>query len=129
VSEQEAFKIALIVTVPMIISIVVVYRIGLTLFTQLTERVLSLRRWGSYHEYLSSWVWRSKRERIKRRDKGACALCNSRVELQVHHREYPEHYGFEPDDDLVTLCRYCHTRYHGIAVGSSRVPGSRHKRD
>lgn len=76
--------------------------------------IASLTRWHwrNYRDYLRSWVWRSKRARAIRRADHACQLCNAHERLEVHHREYPQHFGQEPDDDLTVLCRVCHGTFH-----------------
>lgn len=79
------------------------------------ERILAglLRsRWHNYDAYLRSKVWQSKRRRAIRRAGGACQVCNARRPLEVHHREYPDRWGNEPDDDLVVLCAACHMLFH-----------------
>lgn len=79
------------------------------------ERILAgllRRRWRNYDAYLRSKVWQSKRRRAIRRAGGACQVCNARRPLQVHHREYPDRWGNEPDDDLVVLCAACHQLFH-----------------
>ena len=59
---------------------------------------------------------RSTRCKILARDQYECQACGVRVGLadrdcEVHHLEY----GEDPDDitRLITLCRTCHTCYHG----------------
>jgi len=71
-------------------------------------------RWTNYDDYLQSIVWRSKRQRALRRAEYACQICNSRQRLEVHHREYPTRWGFEPDNDITVLCAACHRRHHGL---------------
>lgn len=54
------------------------------------------------------------------RDNGACVICKSRNDLQVHHRQYQfvkEDNAFRvpwayPNHLLITLCKSCHQRGH-----------------
>lgn len=110
--DRDSFTILLIIVIPAIVSVAVVYRLGANLAVRLAELVGSLRGWRTYSDYLSSWVWRSKRARILSRDKRSCSLCSSRHNLQVHHSRYPRRWGMESDDDLTVLCSSCHRRYH-----------------
>lgn len=73
---------------------------------------ITRRRWRTYRDYLHSAVWRSKRRRALSRAGGACQVCNARGRLHVHHREYADRWGDEPDDDLTVLCSACHDLFH-----------------
>jgi HNH endonuclease len=66
----------------------------------------------SYEEYLATMWWAWRRGRTLRQDGYRCRRCGTRKGLQVHHLSY-KHLGDEPDEDLVTLCRECHARFHG----------------
>lgn len=66
----------------------------------------------SYREYLESDEWRRKRAEAIDRAGGRCVICAySGRNLDVHHRSY-ENIGNEGPEDLVVLCRLCHTRHH-----------------
>lgn len=67
----------------------------------------------NYHEYLRSDSWRRVRERKLREAGRVCSLCPSVSNLHVHHRTY-ERLGKERLDDLVVLCRRCHSRHHSV---------------
>lgn len=67
---------------------------------------------NSYHEYMQSDLWRHKRKRILARDNYRCQKCGSAINLRVHHIRYPEYFGDESDDDLITLCDSCHQEVH-----------------
>lgn len=73
-----------------------------------------------YSDLLHTIEWRSKREKILKRDNYRCVYCGRRhAKLHVHHKYYsaypngalvdPWNY---PDDALITLCAYCHQRVH-----------------
>lgn len=68
-----------------------------------------------YHEYLKSYQWKTIRETVKNRDGYRCRVCNSGLNLTVHHRSY-EHIGNEKRhmSDLITLCDRCHATFHGF---------------
>jgi len=48
-----------------------------------------------------------------KRAKYSCQLCNSKDNLNVHHRTY-ERRGHELASDLIVLCKQCHKTFHGI---------------
>lgn len=65
-----------------------------------------------YQDYLSSRHWRRVRAAALVRAVYACQLCNNRqATLDVHHRTY-ERRGHERPEDLIVLCRACHTKFH-----------------
>jgi 5-methylcytosine-specific restriction endonuclease McrA len=79
-----------------------------------------------YADYLESAAWLALRERAIERDGRRCRLCNGQRELQVHHRTY-ERIGHERLDDLTTLCRRCHKRYHAEPAAPKRRPNRKRK--
>jgi 5-methylcytosine-specific restriction endonuclease McrA len=73
-----------------------------------------------YRQQLRDEKWYTRRRQIIERDKGQCACCGQKSELQVHHRQYhvfaktgawkaPWQYA---DHLLVTLCQPCHKVGH-----------------
>ncbi|MGN6166741.1 MAG: HNH endonuclease [Solirubrobacteraceae bacterium] len=72
------------------------------------------RRAMPYGEYLQLPYWRRVRDDALRRADHRCQVCNSRDNLNVHHRTY-ENRGCEHEDpaDLTVLCRDCHALFHG----------------
>lgn len=64
---------------------------------------------AEYQNYLKSRTWKSISSKIKDRDKWKCRLCNSGLDLHVHHRSY-EFIGNESKhlEDLITICSRCH---------------------
>lgn len=62
-----------------------------------------------YEEYLQSDIWREKRMKALKRDGFQCQICGSGKNLQVHHIRYPNTYGEEPLEDLITVCDVCHS--------------------
>jgi len=69
-------------------------------------------------EYLQSPEWKEKRERIMNRDP-ACTICRTVKSRDVHHLTY-DNVPFELDEDLVAVCRECHTRIHAHPMLAQR---------
>ena len=68
----------------------------------------------NYNEKLEDPNWKRRRTEILKRDNYQCQRCKSRLSIQVHHKKYiinrdPWEY---PDENLITLCRYCHKKEH-----------------
>lgn len=66
----------------------------------------------TYSEYLKSDRWRELRAQRLRMDGYKCSICGSAKNVQVHHVAYPEVYGSEGMDDLMSVCGPCHSRLH-----------------
>jgi 5-methylcytosine-specific restriction endonuclease McrA len=64
-----------------------------------------------YSEYLTTEHWKDTRRKALERAGRRCQLCGSQYELQVHHNTY-ENRGNEQPQDLIVLCRSCHSRHH-----------------
>lgn len=56
--------------------------------------------------------WQEIRDFIQKRDGGKCRYCGSAINVQVHHRQYPELWGEENMDDLELVCLKCHAKIH-----------------
>jgi hypothetical protein len=78
---------------------------------QLLRRRAGYLRSLPHPEYLLTSHWRACRERAIERAGGACQVCHSAEEPNVHHRSY-ERLGDEAEADLIVLCRACHERFH-----------------
>ncbi len=64
----------------------------------------------NYKEYLTSDIWLWVRHcMLKEFDR--CYTCNRKNTLQVHHKNY-NRIGQEKSDDLLVLCKNCHTNLH-----------------
>lgn len=57
-------------------------------------------------------VWQKLRRR-KLQMNPVCEYCQSAINIQVHHLRYPEIWGEEQIEDLMTLCDECHRKVHG----------------
>ena len=77
---------------------------------------------GRYEKYLETPYWKEVSGMVKTRDEYRCRVCNSQLDLVVHHRTY-EHRGNEKEhlNDLTTLCRRCHDVFHGKVAGQQQV--------
>lgn len=73
----------------------------------------------SYREYLGSRTWKRVRAAALRRSRGHCMTCGSELGLEVHHNQYPSHWGHERRDMVVTLCHQCHRAVHGLSVAQA----------
>ena len=67
-----------------------------------------------YLAHLDSDAWQEVRQAAFDRDGGRCRLCNSREQLEGHHRSYANlGRGMARElPDVTTLCRACHQRHH-----------------
>lgn len=68
----------------------------------------------TYSQKLQDPRWQKKRLHIMERDSFACQLCgDTETTLNVHHKEYTEkNIWDEKDENLVTICKYCHHMMH-----------------
>jgi hypothetical protein len=73
-----------------------------------------LKTKADYLEYLQSEHWLELHQRVIERDGGKCTRCPSRVRLQAHHLFYRARWEDSLLSDLVTLCRPCHEKEHGL---------------
>lgn len=81
-----------------------------------------------YRDYMRSSGWFATRDRWERewhqRNLGPvrCAVCRCEWEARrddLHHRSY-DRFGHEAFDDLVPMCRACHSELHRI-IDTSRT--------
>jgi 5-methylcytosine-specific restriction protein A len=61
---------------------------------------------------LSPRDYEELREQVLRRDGWRCQACGSMSNLEVHHQEYRSHSGEDKADNLIALCRGCHSSVH-----------------
>lgn len=75
-----------------------------------------LSRKENYALFLESDFWKEIRVECFRRDGWMCRFCGtgSSGKLQAHHVHYPEDWYKTTLDHLITLCRKCHEKEHGI---------------
>jgi len=77
------------------------------------RRSIARLRAMPYREYLETEWWQTVRSGALDRAGHRCQLCgaNGTTELHVHHNSY-ENRGAEHPEDLVVLCRACHSKHH-----------------
>ena len=66
-----------------------------------------------YRAFLRTKYWKMVRQ-IVLLVNPSCVLCDSRHNLNVHHKRY-SHHGWEHlwlERDLIVLCQDCHKRHH-----------------
>ena len=68
-------------------------------------------RWMPYERYLKTFHWQETRASALDRAGNRCQVCNTTRGLHVHHRTY-ERRGAELPEDLIVLCRDCHSTFH-----------------
>lgn len=83
-----------------------------------TERQLQ------YQLYLESDHWKELRKIVLDRDGNKCTRCDSKFWLQAHHKIYRKRFEDSVPGDLVTLCRSCHEKEHGLKHGSKPKPNT-----
>ena len=69
------------------------------------------KRVDSYGDYLSSDIWKKKRNKVMERANGICEGCGDSPAVEVHHISY-EHVEHEFLFELVAVCSECHDRIH-----------------
>ena len=57
--------------------------------------------------------WARLRRAVLKRDGHRCTQCGAAFNLQVHHIRYPEVWGEEREEELITVCDKCHRQIHG----------------
>jgi 5-methylcytosine-specific restriction endonuclease McrA len=75
------------------------------------RRAARTERQRDYRRYLRSELWKQNRAPALERARGLCEDCGAARDLDVHHRTYARK-GAEHPEDLVALCRPCHTARH-----------------
>ena len=63
-----------------------------------------------YKEFLRSDYWKSFSKEIREKH-GRCQDCGKEHRLNVHHLTY-DRLGQEKEEDVVVLCKWCHTLRH-----------------
>jgi 5-methylcytosine-specific restriction endonuclease McrA len=62
---------------------------------------------------LHSREYEELRHRVLRRDGWRCQFCGSRQNLEVHHQQFRSRSGEDTEDNLISVCRNCHSIAHG----------------
>lgn len=58
--------------------------------------------------------WKTLRAMRLQIDGYKCAQCGSAINLEVHHIRYPDAWGLENINDLITVCDSCHKKIHNM---------------
>lgn len=66
----------------------------------------------SYKTYIKSNLWIKRKNRYWKKYGKKCRVCGSSNYVTLHHKEYNNNYGDEPDKELIAMCQSCHFRYH-----------------
>jgi 5-methylcytosine-specific restriction endonuclease McrA len=82
-----------------------------TLWNWISENNDRTSDYAKYREYLTSDLWKSKREKILFRDKNICQECKIKPAEEIHHITYENLYN-ELLEDLIALCKECHNEVH-----------------
>lgn len=82
-----------------------------------------------YQKFLNTDYWKEVARKVKEAADWRCQICNSREQLEAHHRTY-EHHGNELEHlgDLICLCRKCHQRFHDGRTIHRDAPPNKRKR-
>ena len=70
-------------------------------------------QFNAYKDYLNDKSWNARRSKSLKRGNYLCSRCGSTRDLNVHHLTYAR-IGQEEQDDLIVLCRRCHSIVHGL---------------
>ena len=73
-----------------------------------------------YSDYLKSRSWKEKRREVLVRDCFKCVDCGAKSSLDVHHLHYRNIFN-ERLEDLITVCRACHDKRHGLRTDCNQV--------
>jgi len=68
---------------------------------------------------LEEGSYRELRKQILRRDHWRCQFCGRMANLEVHHKAFRSLSGEDTEQNLITLCKACHSGAHesGISGG------------
>jgi 5-methylcytosine-specific restriction endonuclease McrA len=61
---------------------------------------------------LDAVAYEALRQQILLRDGWRCQSCGTMSNLEVHHKQFRSHSGHDSEENLITLCRGCHTLAH-----------------
>ncbi len=84
-----------------------------------------------YYDQLKDDRWKKVALEVKKRDGFKCVVCDSKEKLNAHHKRYVtgEMAWETPLDQLVTLCRCCHRKFHEIDVKKKAKPKRKRKKE
>jgi len=69
-------------------------------------------------EYEQWEYWSRVRKKILKRDKWTCQKCGQKIgRLEIHHIVKRKENRVDAEDNLITLCKPCHSKYDGKDYG------------
>ncbi|MDE6720668.1 MAG: HNH endonuclease [Bacteroidaceae bacterium] len=77
-----------------------------------------------YNKERTSVEWQRKVDEIRQRDNYTCQLCGTQnKQVQVHHTWYNQnlHYWESPNEQLITLCKDCHSKETDLVRGFKKI--------
>ena len=92
--------------------------------------------WKETNQYTSSTIceddyrainpiWKELRMNRLKKDGYRCVLCGTAINVDVvyntHHVKYPDAWGHETIDDVVTMCSSCHKKIHAKDISQKPV--------
>lgn len=75
-----------------------------------------------YQAYLKTPHWLNLSAQVKTRDGWKCVMCGGKDILDAHHKIYRARFEDSLPEDLITLCRACHEKAHGIRSATKTKP-------
>lgn len=67
----------------------------------------------NYDDYLHTDVWEDIQGMRFAIDGYKCQKCGSAINIQIHHKTYPDVWGTEDIRlDIITVCEECHKKIH-----------------
>ena len=74
-------------------------------------KLKAFNRRAAYPWYLTTAIWRAKREHVLKHANYLCEVCRERPATEVHHVTYIRVFNELPTD-LMAICRKCHAEIH-----------------
>ena len=65
---------------------------------------------------LNAEKYEQLRQHVLWRDGWRCQSCGTMMNLEVHHKEFRSLSGQDIEQNLITLCRACHSRVHEVRI-------------
>jgi len=91
----------------------------------ITEKI---RHWGYQKGF--DYSFSSRREAVLHRDKYTCQCCGKKnTRLEVHHIIYRSNSGTDDENNLITLCKDCHSKVHDGDIILNKKPKKMNLKD
>ena len=79
------------------------------------------KHWGYQKGF--NYGWSSRREAILNRDNYTCQICGkTHIRLEVHHIVFRSQGGTDDENNLITLCKECHSAIHDGKINLTKKP-------